>query len=425
MRTRISWALLWAITACGDHGTGPRNDARDPRIRWVHEEAAGTYYGSPALSLDEATVYIGTSRGILAPLAGEHAVVALNVATGALRWRFATGAAEVRSSPAVGPDGSVTVVIEERTASGTLLRREVLRLSAVGGELWRRALGVSGTPVQIGYAAPAIGVDGSVFVAADSLYALNPDGSIRWTRLGTGEEFRATPVIAPDGTVYFVSHNIPLTALDPVSGDIRWQIALGPQDHVVAPLSLGGDGTIYAADAGCVLYAVAPSGTMRWSFDATSLGPHCSIRSSPTIDASGTIIVGTTDRSPLPVILGINADGTLRWVTSPSNLPSDVPASHFDIYSSAAVGSDGVAYVGHEFGRVYGVDAQTGIEKWYLSTGELGSITWGSPALTTDGLLLISTLPGAVLAIETPSRGLQAQAPWPRYRGSNQSGGRR
>jgi hypothetical protein len=140
---------------------------------------------------------------------------------------------------------------------------------------------------------------------------------------------------------------------------------------------------------------------------------------------AGTIIVGTTDRAPQPVLLGINPDGTLRWVMTPAGLPTTVPSSHFDIYSSPAIGSDGIVYVGQEFGRVYAVDAQTGAERWYVSTGDLGGITWSSPAITTSGLLIINTLQGAVLAIETPSRGLQAGAAWPRFRGGNHSAGRR
>lgn len=425
MRTRHLCVLVSVAVACGDHGTGPRDDARDPRILWVHEEAAGSYYGSPALSSDELTVYVGTSRAILAATATTHAVVALSVATGTVQWRFPTGAAEVRSSPAVAPDGSITVVIEERAATGATTRREVLRLSAAGAESWRRPLSVGGTPVLVGYAAPAIGADGSVFVAGDSLYALNADGSVRWTRFGTGEELRATPVIGTDGTVYFAAHNLPLSALDPISGDLLWQTALGVQDHVVAPLALGSDGSIYAADLDCVLYAVSPSGTLQWSFDGKGLGSHCSMRASPAVDASGTIIIGTTDREPVPVVLGVNSTGTLRWVSTPSDLPTGVPASHFDIYSSAAIGSDGLVYVGHEFGRVYALDAGTGAERWFVSMGDLGGITWSSPALTGGGRLLINTLQGAVLALETPSHGLQAGAAWPRYRGANHSAGRR
>jgi outer membrane protein assembly factor BamB len=289
--------------------------------------------------------------------------------------------------------------------------------------VWRRELGIGASPVEIGFSAPAIGTDGSVYVATDSLYALNPNGTVRWTRFFTGEEIRSSAAIGANGTIYFASRNIPLTAMHPDSGRVLWELPLGAQGHVFAAPAIGTDGTIYVATDACVLYAVSSSGTAVWNYNAGTSGSSCTMRSSPAIGADGTIYLGTSDRNPRPVLFAIRPNGALRWTYTPSGMPIDVAPSSFEIYSSPVIGSDGAVYFGQEFGRVYAVDAQAGAERWVVRT--LTSILWSSPALTLGGVLVISDVEGRVYGITTESAGLQGTAPWPRYRGGNRSAGRR
>ena len=415
--------IALGLNGCSGDTGNPIQTQRDPRIRWVYEVGTPIYFGSPALSADGLTMYVGTSSSTLSAVPRQQALVALDVGTGALKWSFSLGLAEVRSSPAVAPDGSVTVLVEERNATGGFVATEVVRVSSTGAQLWRRALGIAGSAVDIGFSAPAIGADGSVYVATDSLYALNANGTVRWTRFFTGEELRASPVIGGDGTIYFAAHDIPLTAMHPDSGRVLWTRALGAQDHVFASPAIGSDGTLYVATDACVLYAVSSSGDDLWNFDAGTSGSTCAMRSSPAIGADGTIYLGTVDRNPRPVLFAIRPTGVLRWTYNPSGLPVDVAPTSFDIYSSPVIGSDGVVYFGHEFSRVYAVDGQTGGERWVVRT--TSGILWSSPALTLGGVLLISDIAGRVYAITTESPGLPGTSPWPRYRGGNRSAGRR
>ncbi|MCL0083917.1 PQQ-binding-like beta-propeller repeat protein [Thermodesulfovibrionales bacterium] len=81
-----------------------------------------------------------------------------------------------------------------------------------------------------------------------SLYALNPDGSLKWSfETPAGFGFRSSPATAADGTIYVGS------------GDDR-------------------------------LYALNPDGSLKWSF-----GTGGDVDSSPAITPDGTIIVGSND----------------------------------------------------------------------------------------------------------------------------------
>lgn len=425
MRNALLGILALGSLACANEPNAPLDEGLDPRIQWVTQLTAGTFYGSPALSADQSTVYVGTSQPLLGAVPRQNVLVALAVATGSQQWSFPLGLAEVRSTPAVHTDGSITFLIEERNLSGGFVRTEVVRVSSSGSELWRRALGIPAARVDIGFSAPALGADGSVFIAADSLYALNNDGTVRWTAFGAAEDIRATPTVGADGTVYFAARNVPLSALDPLTGNVQWDLDLGTNGHVFGAPAIGADGTIYVATEACVLHAVSAAGASLWAFNAAGGGSSCAMRGSPAIGVDGTIYVGTTDRTPRPAMFAVRPNGTIRWTFLPSDLSVEIAAANSDIYSSPAIGNDGTLFFGHEAQRVYAVGAESGGFRYAVKTETITQIAWSSPVITSTGTLLISDVTGRVYAITTESGGLQAGAPWPRFRGGNQSSGRR
>jgi len=203
----------------------------------------------------------------------------------------------------------------------------------------------------------------AMYVGADDgrLYALNLDGSIRWSFL-TGGPVRTTPLVAPDGTIYFGSFDGKLFALNP-DGSVRWwtAAATGGLFRFSSPTLDPGTGRILAGSSDGVLHALdAANGMPAWTFAAG--GP---IYSSP-VAVGGRVLFGAND-------------GRLRALDAASGaLVYEVDAGA-PIQSSPAVDSvGGRVFVGADDGRVLAFDLQTGAPVWSFLTA--GAVT-SSPAL--------------------------------------------
>ena len=70
---------------------------------------------------------------------------------------------------------------------------------------------------------PAIGSDGTIYFGSDDgyLYALDRSGALEW-RYETGLPVRSSPAIGADGTIYFGSDDGYLYALDR-NGALNWR----------------------------------------------------------------------------------------------------------------------------------------------------------------------------------------------------------
>jgi outer membrane protein assembly factor BamB len=419
----IPFIVLFVFTSCHKNEI-VKEKVGMPQI-WETLLPAEVYYGSPALSTDEKTVYIGTSKWFTAAHDEGNVFVALDAATGNRKWKLDLGTSEVRSSPAIAPDNSIYFAVEVHDPStGIIIGDELWHVSSGGNFLWNYDINPSRLTLEVGQSVPAIGQDGTVYVGGDKLYAINSDGSERWSTFDFGVEvLRNAPVIGEDGTVYFVFHNIPLTALNPENGEIKWSCPLGVNDHCLASPAIGDDGRIYVATQPGIVYAVSSTGQLEWTFDLSSVGFIGILRSSPAIGNDGSIYFGINTGNPVSAFFALNHDGTLKWKFEPSDLPDDVPATHFDIYSSPAIGSDNAVYFGQEFGRVYALKCANGS---LINITEVHSgITWSSPALDSKGILYISDLSGTVFAFQTGSDGLDPLAEWPKFRYDNQNAGKK
>lgn len=391
---------------------------------WITQLPAESYYCSPALSHDEKTVYIGTSSPDNIHMRN-HFFVALDAEKGTENWKLELGVSDVRSAPAVASDHSIYFAVQKHDAnSGVIQGDELWHVSGEGVVLWKYDINPQRMTIDIGLSAPAIGQDGVVIIGGDQLYAIEPDGSLRWAFSGSfPESIRNAPAIGSDGTIYFVFHNVPLTALDPTDGSVIWSLPLGVNDHCFASPAIANDGTIYVATQPGLLFAVSKDGQLLWTFDIASLGYTGYFRGSPSIGADGSVFLGLEDGNPISALFCVNSGGTLKWVYEPTDLPDNVPTSHFDIYSSPALGSDGLVYFGQEFGRVYALKASNGSLVSITTTSN--GITWSSPAIDKKGVLYICDLSGKVFAIQTGSQGLDPLAQWPKYRFDNQNRGRK
>jgi len=122
------------------------------------------------------------------------------------------------------------------------------------------------------YACPAIGDDGTIYVIGSKLYAINPDGSIKWGKSLENEYFnvQCSPVIGNDGTIYVVSSgdNAQLYAVNPGDGSTKWSTLISKLNNHIGNISLTLDskGNIYIGNAAGYLYSLDSKGNIRWTY---------------------------------------------------------------------------------------------------------------------------------------------------------------
>ena len=279
---------------------------------------------APALSPDGATVYVGSWN---------NSVYALNASNGALRWSYAT-ASYVAASPAVASDGTVYV----GSGDGSLYA-----LRPTGSPQLKWSYLADG----IIEASPAVGPDGEVVFATlgGTLTSLTPAGVLRWTVtlpviLGRDAGFKASPAIAPDGTIYIGSNNHVFYAFEGLTGELKWSFeALEEIDNTAAVTPDGR--TIYFASRAGDFYALDEEGVLRWG---KALGDV--YYSSTTIDAAGNVYLPAYAGSGSTTLYAFAPDGTSLWSRT---LPTVVD-------SSPVLAADGTLFVGGYNNRLYAIE---------------------------------------------------------------------
>ncbi len=216
--------------AIGDDGTiytagGDYLSAVDPdgNVLWTFDNQANAFASSPAVGHD-GTIYMGGVDASLYAIAPD----------GTLRWTYRADD-RIETSPIVGVDGTIYFGCRDG------------RLHAVapdGTQRWRadlntsRLAGVSSTA--------SIGPDGTIYVTAGDIFAVDPSGSIRWRYPTSGYEL-TTPVVGADGAVYIASWREVL-ALDP-EGHLLWNTTIPEGESfgssaIFASPAIGIDGRI-------------------------------------------------------------------------------------------------------------------------------------------------------------------------------------
>src|SRR5216683_1444249 len=240
--------------------------------------------------------------------------VAAQPTPGAVLWTFNAGNF-ILTSPALAPDGTIYVA-----TSAALVA--VTNNGMVASNRWI-------FPVVVGVSAgdgiagcPAIAGDGTIYIGGQdgNLYAVNPDGSQKWTYQAQGNS--GSPGIGLDGTIYFEGYSF-LNAVTP-AGRMKWKALVGDAGSFLSP-ALGPDGTIYIGCGGCPSFdAFAPNGTNNWSV-ALSFAPG----NSAAVGAGATIYFTAAH------LFAFTANGTNIWRTTTNNL----------LGASPVVGPDGTIYV--------------------------------------------------------------------------------
>jgi outer membrane protein assembly factor BamB len=227
-------------------------------------------------------------------------------------------------------------------------------------------------PEVVGFGAPALGLDGSVYVCSSSgaLVALDAHLEEQWRHdLGVSDIGPCFPAVDPDnGNIYLPVPREAVLAAFNASGSPLWQVQTNWSES--SP-SIGWDGTIYlgAADldrggTNCdaverssdgLLYAINPDGTVKWTFEVPTYesteddsGSLCydnsrAIDSKPLVDAGGIVYFGTDAHR----FFALDRGGRVVWETGGGTEYDRAPVLSTDgvLYFAPAGGSSGGLYV--------------------------------------------------------------------------------
>jgi outer membrane protein assembly factor BamB len=325
---------------------------------WIFD-ANSALTSSPTVGPD-GSLYVGAENGHLY-------VIDPN---GAIRWTH-TANAPIYSSPALSPDGSVFVGSQDG---------RLYALASDGGEKWSIATKGPGLVLEGAIlASPAIGADGTVYIAGlydPNLYALDPnDGTLKWkcSFIPPGGETEeagwpfASPVVAPDGTIYqTLLYDSNLYAIDPNDGEILWSTDLDlrckfVEDYVRQNKEMPPP---YMIEQRCdPWYGPGPH-----AFDHYEAPDGWS---EPAIGPDGTIYVSFDD----PYLRAVEPNGAIKWVTRLGVVGG----------FTLTVGSDGVIYAASDDGALCVVDPN-GTEIARFS----GTAWLNYPVLAPDNTLIVS-----------------------------------
>ena len=358
----------------------PLTFAQPGVLLWKFETGDGVR-SSPAIGSD-GTVYVGSA---------DNNLYAINGKTGAELWKFETGWM-VLSSPAIGSDGTVYV--------GSLDDNLYAINGKTGAKLWEFE---TGNDVS---SSPAISTDGTVYIGSwdNKLYAINGKTGTKLWEFETGDDVQSSPAIGSDGTVYIGSDDKKLYAINGKTGAKLWEFETG--GYVIASPAIGADGTVYVGSADKKLYALnGKTGVKLWEFEMGR-----GVTSSPVIGADGTVYIGSWDNR----LYAINGKtGVKLWEFETGD----------DVRSSPAIGADGTVYVGSLDGKLYALNGKTGVKLWELKTLRT---PFSSPTIGYNGTVYVGSQDKKLYAIITESKGL-AVGGWPSFgrnlrRSSSQGG---
>jgi len=217
---------------------------------------------------------------------------------------------------------------------------------------------------------PAIAVDGTIYIGSwdNCLHAVNPDGTRKWT-FDTDDEIVSSPAIGSDGTIYFGTMAGAGTigkifALNP-NGTEKWQYSTGYD--VMSDPAIGDDGTVYIGSADDYLYAINPNGILKWRYKTGDW-----VRCPVSIADDGTIYFGSWDY----YLYALYPNGTLRWKTE----------IWYGSETNPTIGLDGTIYISSA-SKLFAIEPENGDILWEFNLG--GHSAKSSPAICADGIIYI------------------------------------
>ena len=374
-------------------------------------------------------VYTGSALGSLTVVAANAGSAISSTATTPASYATDTFAATAGTTYLIAVDGNVDVNAANEqfaTQGGTLVPIGAGQFTlSIADSSWQAGAGDSLS------CPPAVGPDGTIYIGCDNsvFYAINPDGSTKWTATAGGAFDTIGAALSLDGTaVYAGASDGNLYAFSTATGAVLWKFPVATSPVACSP-AVGADGSIYFKDSGTTLYAVTAAGTQEWTYTvpgigyaAPSIGPDgtvylgsdngdlyaitslgrskwsspflagAAIYNAPAIDANGNLYFATLAGT----VFAVNSSGNQLWTATLGNSVSASPA-----LSSAG----DTVYFGCYDHNVYALSTTNGAVRWTHATG--GEIRASSPAVDANGVIYIGSYDKCVSALNPADGTLQ------------------
>jgi outer membrane protein assembly factor BamB len=307
---------IYVMKGTGDYKTG--NDTvyavtPDGKEKWLFSDPRKRF-APITLSTDSSTLYILAALMPKRRTKGSY-LLAVDTSEGKLKW-------EMKVSDSAAETWGAHVVTD---SAGRIYvyGGDTLAVFEPGGKkLWSYKFLV-GPQYKLSRLAtgPTLSIDESVVYILNrvgrGIYAFEAStGKVLWHNKIECRNDNATPTVAPDGTIYISDHGTKqLYALDP-DGKIKWKHSF--KDEVDSPcltstnVTVGRDGTLYAdlkyrcGGPGGWIFALDPKdGSVKWRFTFER-----GLLDSPmSVDRDGNIYIGIGDG----YLYSLNPEGNVNW----------------------------------------------------------------------------------------------------------------
>jgi outer membrane protein assembly factor BamB len=295
----------------------------------------------------------------------------------AVLWQCSLGVGANFCSPVYDSDGTIYVGAYIQFAPTC----DFYALNADGSQKWTQPLTESTGPSSTRSA--AIDDNGTIYYAESSgvLYALNPDGTQKWVSAGH-RAVSLSPAIGPEGTIYVTGHEDSdssewyLYALNK-DGALRWKYCFGDGESASSP-AVAPDGTVYVCRDDGKLYAFKPDGATKWTYQAGG----ATYGNEVSVGRNGTVYFPTMESK----LYALNPDGTLAWCYQFADF-AGTPVSS---------GLDGAVYVRCGDGFLYVLNAD-GTLRWSFRVGQRTA----EPAVDAGGTVYVGSMDSRLYAINS------------------------
>ena len=372
----------WAQSGGASDHTGARNRELPPPVaaRWATAVGGHVLQAAPAIA--GGSVYLtATDQGD----GGTGGVIALDLATGAIRWRTTTPL-QVRGG----------VAVSGGTIAAAQIDGTVLGLDNTRGEIrWRSELGAGLVPGAAAIFAPPTADAGDILIGNQRrLAAISAaEGGMVWSvdPVPQGQDSQALSAVAVgDGVAYGVFNRAfgGVSAWDRASGAELWRFE-GPLTTAINASPVVAGGQVYVVNGVDEVFALdAATGALRWQnkLDPAGFDWGNATVGTPAI-ARGVLVVPTLYRD----LVALDANtGFELW--RHAGAPSQVRATHYRGageagFEASPVITGDIVWAADTAGQLTALELQTGKVVWQTP---LGTPVLGGLAVSGDWLVVAS-----------------------------------